>query len=454
MTRMEEWSALQQTLEQTPPELEDTVARAKNRAQKRIWAKRLFGIPMAGAAALLAGFVLLVNLSTPFAYACADIPGLKPLVQAVAMNPSLRETLTHNYVQDVLATQQAGEFTVTVDAMIVDEAEMDIFYHIDCAKNAYKTIYTDSDLAGEDQQRLQAFLTYDTVLTPGKTVFHTISFGQNTPLPDTVHFTLTIQQADLANGSGQKTFPEEDYTVTFNLPVKSAKVVQSRIYNVQKWVEIDDQRLFIDRVDVHPTHARIYIEDAPANTAWLEMLYCTLRDENGNEAGKIKNGLVASGSMKDKDHPFSVHLESPYFWNSKHLTLKITGAEWLDKEKQYTTFDLSTGFAQTPLPPSVYSARTYWGKGALYIGSVAKRNEKPVYSIAAAAFHDQPNDTTITDYTAGGFSDQAGDPLYVPEGYFGSQLTLPNYAYDDTVTVQWHHTHESNLAEPLQLYLS
>ena len=114
MTRMEEWSALQQTLEQTPPELEDTVARAKKRAQKRIWAKRLFGMPMAGAAALLAGFVLLVNLSTPFAYACADIPGLKPLVQAVAMNPSLRETLTHNYVQEVLATQQAGEFTVTV----------------------------------------------------------------------------------------------------------------------------------------------------------------------------------------------------------------------------------------------------------------------------------------------------------------------------------------------------
>lgn len=454
MTRMEEWKALQQTLEQTPPELEDTVARARKRAKKRIWAKRLFGMPIASAAALLAGFVLLVNISTPFAYACAEIPGLKPLVQAVAMNPSLREALTHNYVQDVLATQQVGEFTVTVDAMIVDEAEIDIFYHIDCAKDAYKTIYTSSDLSDEAGQRLQAFLTYDTALTPGKTVFHTISFGQNIPLPDTVHFTLTIEQADLANGSGQKTFPEGDYTITFDLPIESAKVVQSKIYNVQKWVEIDDQRLFIDQVDIHPTHARVYIKDDPENTAWLHMLYCTLRDENGNEAGKIKNGLIASGSMESADQPFAVHLESPYFWNSEHLTLRITGAEWLDKEKQHTTFDLSTGFAQTPLPPSVYSARAYLEKGTLYISSVAKRNETSVYPIASTAFHDHPNDTTITSYSAGGFSDYAGDPLYVPEGYFGSQLTLPNYAYDDTVTVQWHHTHENKLAEPLQLYLS
>lgn len=458
MNRMEEYELLRRQLSAPPEALEGSIDRVKARIQKRRRLRRRIQVPATSIAAAFAAFVLLVNVYTPFAQACASIPLLKPLVEAVSVNPSLETALEHNYVQGVLASQTVGEFTVTVDAMIVDEAEIDIFYHIDCPKNTYETIYTDGGnflVSDGDGQKLPAFVTYDTEMTPGDPVFCTISFGQNAPLPDTVHFTLVIQQAVPVNGSGRESFPKEDYTVTFDLPIGNAEVAQSKIYNVQKWVEIDDQRIFIDRVDVHPTHARVYVKDDPENTAWLEMLYCTLRDESGNEAGKINNGLIASGSMESKEYPFAVHLESPYFWDSEHLTLDISGADWLDKEKQYTTFDLSTGFAQTPLPPSVYSARVYRERGTLYIGSVAKeQDDYGMYPIIPTAFHDHPGDMDIPGFFASAYPDQFKELLYVPEGYFISELALPNYAYDDTVTVRWHHTHESNLDEPLHLYLS
>ena len=454
MNRMEEYELLRRRLSVPPDALEGCAGRVQARIQKRRRLRRRIQVPAGSIAAAFAAFVVLVNVSTPFAQACATLPLLKPLVEAVCFNPSLQTALEHNYAQDVLASQTAEEFTVTVDAMVVDEAEIAVFYHIDCAGDAYEKIYTDNDYLNENGQTLNAFLSFSAPLAPGEVGFDTISFPQDLPLPDAIRFTLSIRHADLPGG-GRRTFQKDDYTVTFDLPIARAEVAPSKIYHVQKWVEIDGQKLFIDRVDVHPTHTRVYVRDDPANTAWLQILHCTLRDENGNTAGRYKNGLIATGSIEEGSaYPFSVHLESPYFWNSEHLTLEISGADWLDKETQYTTFDLSTGFAQTPLPPSVYSARAYWKNETLYIASVARRNGQATYVIASTAFHAQPGDTKITDYTAGGFLGSARDPLYVPEGYFGSSLTLPNYPYDDTVTVRWNHTHETALETPLTIPLA
>ena len=62
-------------------------------------------------------------------------------------------------------------------------------------------------------------------------------------------------------------------------------------------------------------------------------------NEDGRRFESISNGVTASG---DPETPgmVSYRLESPYFSHSDHLTLHITGAEWLEKEHQRVYVDL------------------------------------------------------------------------------------------------------------------
>ena len=85
MTRNEEYQALLQELEPTPPALEGTAERALRR-RRRDRRLRLFGVPAGSLAACFAAFVLLVNLSVPFARACGSVPLLRELALAVAFS--------------------------------------------------------------------------------------------------------------------------------------------------------------------------------------------------------------------------------------------------------------------------------------------------------------------------------------------------------------------------------
>ena len=70
MTRMEEYNALLQELEETPDRLNFTVARAKARTRRQR-VRKWVGAPLISLSAACCAFVLLVNFSTPFAMACA-----------------------------------------------------------------------------------------------------------------------------------------------------------------------------------------------------------------------------------------------------------------------------------------------------------------------------------------------------------------------------------------------
>ncbi len=74
MNRMDEYTALLAELEQTPEELDHTVNKALNRKNALRKKRRFFSTALGGLAACFAAFVLLVNLSTPFARACGRIP--------------------------------------------------------------------------------------------------------------------------------------------------------------------------------------------------------------------------------------------------------------------------------------------------------------------------------------------------------------------------------------------
>lgn len=132
MTRNEEYQALLQELETTPAALDGAVERALRR-RKRDRRLRLFGVPAGSLAACFAAFVLLVNLFPPFARACGSVPVLRELAQAVAWSPSLSAAVENDYVQPIGQSQTVNGVTATVEYVIVDRKQLNIFYTLDYA---------------------------------------------------------------------------------------------------------------------------------------------------------------------------------------------------------------------------------------------------------------------------------------------------------------------------------
>ena len=123
MNRNEEYRALLQELETTPPALDTAVERAMERrraARKR----RLWGIPVGSLAACFLLFVGLVNAFPTFAAACEDVPVLGALAEAVRFSPSLSAAVEHDYVQPVGQSQTKNGITATVESV---KAASDLF---------------------------------------------------------------------------------------------------------------------------------------------------------------------------------------------------------------------------------------------------------------------------------------------------------------------------------------
>ena len=91
MNREEEYRALEKELENLPESLETVVQRAAARKKNLQKKRRVFGIPAASLAACFAGFVLLVNLFPPFAYACGGVPLLRKLAKAHVIKNQLKD---------------------------------------------------------------------------------------------------------------------------------------------------------------------------------------------------------------------------------------------------------------------------------------------------------------------------------------------------------------------------
>ena len=355
MNRNEEYQALLQELEATPPALDGTAERALRR-RRRDRRLRLFGVPAGSLAACFIAFVLLVNLFPPFARACGTVPVLRTLAQAVAWSPSLSAAVANDYVQPMGQSQTVNGITATVEYVIVDQKQVHIFFTLE--GEGYETLTAEMPEFTPDQKC--AVLGADTQQAPGTLLHFTLDY-QDSDVPD--RFTMTF---GVTGESGKEEFPDPTpphaeqspqdamleespervpdilATFTFDLAFDPTYTARGETVPVNSTFQLDGQTLTVTEAEVYPTHVRVNVEGAADNTAWLEDLDFYLENEDGERFDSISNGVSATG---DPDTPSmkSFRLESPYFADSAHLTLHITGATWLDKNRERVRADLKNG---------------------------------------------------------------------------------------------------------------
>ena len=355
MNRNQEYEALLRELEPAPPALDGTAERAARRLRRKR-RLRVFGIPAGSLAACFAAFVLLVNLFPPFARACGNVPVLRALAQAVAWSPSLSAAVEHDYVQPMGQSQTVNGITATIEYVIVDQKQVNIFLTLE--GEGYETLT--AELPEFTPQQKCAVLGADSLQAPGTLLHVTLDYQDNdVPEGFTMAFQVTgestaeVPAAPTEPPAGQsledamlEEVPEYAPDVladfTFDLSFDPTYTARGEIVPVNSTFQLDGQTLTVTEAEVYPTHVRVNVEGAADNTAWLEDLDFYLENEDGERFDSISNGVSATG---DPDTPAmkSFRLESPYFADSAHLTLHITGATWLDKDRERVRADLKAG---------------------------------------------------------------------------------------------------------------
>ena len=353
--RTDEYWELISELSAPPKKLEGTVARARRRAHRDRFLRRL-AAPAATFAAAAASFVLLVNTIPTFALACSGVPGLRQLTAAVAFSPSLSAAVAHDYVQYIGQSQTIDGVTVNLECAIVDQAQAVFFYSADGGR-----FYTSPRLTDGAGQPIGSY-SVSTTGQLGETAVGgldsmTLSFVESS-LPD--HFTLELffLPAPERDGSdptippehsGGKASSEEDPRHTpgvlcfaFDVTLDPARISEAKIVEVGRWVELDGQRILVDSLEILPTRTIVHLGEDSANTAWLRRLDFWFEDGKGRRYDETDGSLFASGEDGSQSY-LTYYFQSFYYDQPQGLTLCIGKAEWLDKDAPHVYLDLATG---------------------------------------------------------------------------------------------------------------
>lgn len=435
MSRNEEYKALLQELETTPELLETTVERVVKRENTSQKKRRFSGLSLGGIAACFTAFVLLVNLMPTFAYACGGVPLLRELAKAVAWSPSLSAAVEEQYVQPIGLTQMKNGITATVHYLIVDQKQVNIFYTLE---GEYE------DLSGRKvsfSPEQHCSVSYGSAPNaPGTLQDITLDYVDE-DVPEGFSVTIGVASMDSLNSSEDKA-PQRAYEdemlhpsereeleilaeFTFDLKFDPYYTAQGEVIPVNQTFQMDGQTVTVTEAEVYPTHVRINIADDDGNTAWLKGLTFYLENEDGERFEPISNGITATGS--DTPTMVSYRLESAYFARSRHLTLHITGAEWLDKDRERIEIDLEGQRADyLPEGVSLKSAEQRTGGWILQF-RVKKRKADHTHQVFYTTFEDESG-SEYDMRSQSSFTDSEGGDYT----YFIEQLPLPDY-HGDTV---------------------
>ena len=378
MNRMEEFEALGRELDETPAELEYTVTRARARAKSSRRARR-WGVPLGSLAGVLAAFVLLVNAVPTFALACSGIPVLGSLASAVDWSGSLRRAVENDYVQPIGQSQTKNGITMTAEYVIVDQQQVNLFVSVENVDKTKPYTLLRYDIAAGGREF--SVVTSGQQEENGQLRRYIIDFNDKNQVPD--HMTITFRAysvesltavAEAVRPAGSEPTGTE---FTFDIAFDPAFTASGTVCEVGRYVELDGQRIYVEALEIYPTHARLKLRDGEGNDLCLQGLEFYLVDEAGNRYES--EGGIGGYSDAQTGFAFDRRVESPWFARTKHLTLCITGASWLDADARDVTVDLVRKTARG-LPEGVTLTGVSRGEDA-----IALSFEAPMRGLAACS---------------------------------------------------------------------
>ncbi len=445
MNRLEEYNALLQEIENPVRGLEGTLERAKKRKKRKMLVLR----PVLGVAAACLVFVLLVNVSTPIAYACSQVPFLKALAEAVTFSPSLSAAVENEYVQQLDLAQTDGDVSVKVEYLIVDQKQVNIFFRL--FSDSYEQMSVTPRFFAKDGGKLKPSSTSSDGTKPsGELHKICVDFLEN-DVPDGMLMKLNVEgwnpygagvepptanvEEDMFHIS--ETY-EENFVAQFEfvLEFDPKFTAAGKEFAVNQTVELEGQKFTITDVEIYPTHMRVNVMDDPENTAWLKSLYFYIETDYGMKFEPVSNGISATG-VGDSKSLGSFRAESAYFYEADSMKIVITGAEWLKKDMEKIYINLETGETGRLPEGVVFDSAKERDDGWILSLKATERKENHHHQIVTAEYYDPEGimyeirawSSTMVDETGAN-----GERYFTEEvalnGYHGTEVWLtPAYSH-------------------------
>lgn len=340
MNRNEEYERLLRDLEQMPDTLADTLPLAKKRLRRR----RMLTRPLFSILGIFVAFVLSVNLSPTVARAVSNIPILREFAEIVNFSTSLTNAVENDYVQPMNLQQKENDITATVEYLIVDQKQVNVFFRIESER--YANLYASFDVRAMDGsglpctygQNYHSNLGINGVL---QNLYIDFVLGD---VPPSIQVSFAVYEEITNDAKALAVF-------TFPLHFDPSFTASGNKRTVNKSFVLDGQSITVTDIEIYPSHLRLNIKEDLNNTASLYALSFYLEDEQGNRFGRPQNGVLST-KLNDVPGMSVYYAESPYFYDSQSLNLVITGAQWLDNDMERIRLNLETGVIDS-LPPGV-----------------------------------------------------------------------------------------------------
>ena len=449
MNRMEEYEAMLKELEPVPPS--DCVAKAIRRKSRRGAAVK----SLTTLAAVFCLFVGVINLSPKAAAACANIPILRELTDLLVFRPSIRMAVEHDYLQIMDQKQTKEDITASVEYLVVDQKQVNLYYRL--RSDRYEALSANPKVRDMDGERVRASISHGGLYDDNEELREiTVDFTEE-DVPDSLVLELEVydngtfvdeapvQDADQVEYSEPEIITEFSFTLSFD-PFYTA---QGQRVELNRTVELDGQRITVAGVELYPSHIRIEVREAPENTAQISRLNFYMELDNGETVSTIRNGITATGSVDDPYTTF-YRAESSYFEEGELIRMAITGADFLDLDREAVRLDLRT-LEHDPLPDGVrLSEVRQTGDGWAVSFGIRKTEEqhsqliRDIYEDAAGEEHYIERYSYIMEQ----YDDQ-GNPI---EGWEEETYYLDGI-HTDQVTLHLNHNRFWKPATPMEVEL-
>lgn len=351
----EKWNDLLNESFKYPEEISSVEKRFEMRIAKLKRKKRTLITSISTLAASLL-FVLLVNTSTAFANAIAELPVISNLAEFVKFDKSLSKAIENEYVQEVNLVAWDGNNRLLLPYVIADEKNLVLFFQLpeefnqesnqwiniflDNMKNSVTGEkldgygYSTSGLSPEGREENYGFIMQEYHFSEGK-LPQSIDIEVETVIEN---ITASDEPAQLKdNNIYEDRRYTYDKTGTFKFHIDLADFVAPRIYEIKETHKIMDQQIIVENMKVYPTGTEVNISFSEENSAWIKGLELELL-QNGNAVYGGNNGFSSTNDTENKW--MNVYIESNYFDKPKKQELLINAVRLLDKDEEFITVDI------------------------------------------------------------------------------------------------------------------
>lgn len=362
MNRNQEFDILKKELGITPPELEYTVTRARARIKHH---RRRWVVLPAAIAAVFAAFVILVNTSTSFAYALADVPVLGDLAAALETSGfmgDLRSAVINQHAQVIGQRQTEDGLSVTVEYAVIDPWQINLFVRTENENHNYP--YTRLELLPPEGT---AHFVFNEDENNWMRRFVLTFPGGN--LPQELSLQFLAWPETQADGNSSK----EPIVFDFTIDINETAISPVRTVEIAQWFTAGEQQIWLDRLEI--THAQTWLvmDGAEENSAWLEAIKVSLWDENGMYRGPV----FTRSTDESGEHIISLG-GSAWHTSSDQLQLHVQNTWWESKAATTVTIDTANKTA-AGLPEWLTLEDVYWDEAA----SEGYYPGRPVYKSSA-----------------------------------------------------------------------